>query len=306
MSSSVSPPGQSSWTRTRPPDVAPSLHRHYSDFITVGSEEAPTKGLASVRRSNGTCGFPAYRFHKVAWGRENGRYNEWTFLAPVGIEPLRESPRPIASGSFTQGTYPRHRPYLLPSCLSPTTLPTDFPSPPGCRTMRSRDFHRACSVGSEEAPTKGLASVRRSNGTCGFPAYRFHKVAWGRENGRYNEWTFLAPVGIEPLRESPRPIASGSFTQGTYPRHRPYLLPSCLSPTTLPTDFPSPPGCRTMRSRDFHRACSTIRSSDSSHDVASHFAIRLIGLLTSVPTEDRARSPGVTCCSSVPCRLHTP
>ena len=29
-----------------------------------GSEEAPIEGLASVRRSNGTCGFPAFRFHE--------------------------------------------------------------------------------------------------------------------------------------------------------------------------------------------------------------------------------------------------
>ena len=44
----------------------------------------------------------------------------------------------------------------------------------------------------------------------------------------------------------------------------------------------------------------------SSHDIAFHFAVRLIGRLTSVPAEDRARPPGVTCGSSVPCRLHTP
>lgn len=30
----------------------------------VGSEEAPIEGLASVRRSNGTCSFPAFRFHE--------------------------------------------------------------------------------------------------------------------------------------------------------------------------------------------------------------------------------------------------
>ena len=29
--------------------------------LTVGSEEAPIEGLASVRRSNGTCRFPAFR-----------------------------------------------------------------------------------------------------------------------------------------------------------------------------------------------------------------------------------------------------
>ena len=33
-------------------------------LLAVGSEEAPIEGLASVRRSNGTCGFPAFRFHE--------------------------------------------------------------------------------------------------------------------------------------------------------------------------------------------------------------------------------------------------
>ena len=42
-------------------------------FGGVGSEEAPIEGLASVRRSNGTCGFPAYRFHKAARGQRDGR-----------------------------------------------------------------------------------------------------------------------------------------------------------------------------------------------------------------------------------------
>ena len=42
-------------------------------FGGAGSEEAPIEGLASVRRSNGTCGFPAYRFHKAAWGQRDGR-----------------------------------------------------------------------------------------------------------------------------------------------------------------------------------------------------------------------------------------
>jgi hypothetical protein len=30
----------------------------------VGSEEAPIEGLTSVRHSNGTCSFPAFRFHE--------------------------------------------------------------------------------------------------------------------------------------------------------------------------------------------------------------------------------------------------
>src|SRR5271170_6801062 len=48
----------------------PFLHHlvSFGDFIDVGSEEAPIEGLASVRRSNGTCSFPAFRFHE--WRRE--------------------------------------------------------------------------------------------------------------------------------------------------------------------------------------------------------------------------------------------
>ena len=49
----------------------PWLHRlrHYfrqfcSRLRGVGSEEAPTEGLASVRRSNWTCSFPASSFHE--------------------------------------------------------------------------------------------------------------------------------------------------------------------------------------------------------------------------------------------------
>jgi hypothetical protein len=36
-------------------------------IIPVGSEEAPIEELASVRHSNGSCGFPASRFHEWAF-----------------------------------------------------------------------------------------------------------------------------------------------------------------------------------------------------------------------------------------------
>jgi hypothetical protein len=36
----------------------------FADFPAVGSEEAPTEGLASVRRSNWTCSSPASSFHE--------------------------------------------------------------------------------------------------------------------------------------------------------------------------------------------------------------------------------------------------
>src|ERR1700740_3637682 len=45
-----------------------SRRARFPVFIGVGSEEAPIEGRASVRRSNGTCSFPAFRFHE--WLRE--------------------------------------------------------------------------------------------------------------------------------------------------------------------------------------------------------------------------------------------
>ena len=41
-----------------------------SPASAVSGRRRRPEGLASVRRSNGTCSFPAYRFHKVARGRE--------------------------------------------------------------------------------------------------------------------------------------------------------------------------------------------------------------------------------------------
>jgi hypothetical protein len=42
----------------------PSLQLHHRALVTVGSEEAPSERLASVRRSNWTCSFPASSFHE--------------------------------------------------------------------------------------------------------------------------------------------------------------------------------------------------------------------------------------------------
>jgi hypothetical protein len=39
----------------------------FDGFAAVGSEEAPIKELASVRRSNCVCGFPARSFHERAF-----------------------------------------------------------------------------------------------------------------------------------------------------------------------------------------------------------------------------------------------
>jgi hypothetical protein len=61
-------PPVSGWPMARPNDAAPSLQLHYRAFDTVGSEEARSiaLALASVRRSNWACSFPAPSFHKDA------------------------------------------------------------------------------------------------------------------------------------------------------------------------------------------------------------------------------------------------
>ena len=48
------------------------------------------------------------------------------------------------------------------------------------------------------------------------------------------------------------------------------------------------------RSRGFHPASGTIRPSDDSPGVTSHFAFRLIGSLIPVPPGNRTSPPGVT------------
>src|SRR5271163_289383 len=66
LSMPVIPFRVASWIE--PDDGVPSVQSYYRTFIPVRSEEAPIEGLASVRRSNGTCSFPAFRFHE--WLRE--------------------------------------------------------------------------------------------------------------------------------------------------------------------------------------------------------------------------------------------
>ena len=41
LPSSASPPEEPRWIRTRPPDVAPSPHRQYSDFLTTTGDSVP-------------------------------------------------------------------------------------------------------------------------------------------------------------------------------------------------------------------------------------------------------------------------
>src|SRR5271156_4966014 len=70
-------------------------------------------------------------------------------------------------------TVPRYcaRPVLC--CLAFPSVPTlgSANSAAGCRAL----FVGFTAVGSEQAPIEGLASVRHSNGTRSFPAFRFHE-----------------------------------------------------------------------------------------------------------------------------------
>ena len=76
LPSSASPPGEPSWIRTRPPDVAPSLHRHYSDFITTTSDSVSVPRIGTqVLVGSPLKRLPSHRddwfpqFHREAWTR---------------------------------------------------------------------------------------------------------------------------------------------------------------------------------------------------------------------------------------------
>ena len=81
-----------------------------------------------------------------------------------------------------------------------------------------------------------------------------------------------------------------------------HSLPVSYRPP-LPTAFPGPPGRRSARSPGFRRASGTIRLSDCSPCILSHFASRLIGSV--IPSATRKHvEPSWGHGSSVPCRSH--
>ena len=71
-------------------------------------------------------------------------------------------------------------------------------------------------------------------------------------------------------------------------------LASCFAPTTFVGRLPQPTRLPIARSQGFHPASGTIRPSDDSPGIASHFALRLIGSLIPVPPGNRTSPPGVT------------
>src|SRR6266699_5241740 len=125
-------------------DSAADRSALFASFAGVGSEEAPIEGLASVRHSNGTCSFPAFRFHE--WLREVRRegISETRLTCPPESGPsasdLRTSNDRIVSSKrgvrvFHKGNFPSSRSFLIyldRSKLDPFTnvLPRTTLDPP--------------------------------------------------------------------------------------------------------------------------------------------------------------------------------
>jgi hypothetical protein len=82
-----------------------SAFRHRSALLTF-----PTTGLsgrrrracalASVRRSNCTCGFPAYSFHEVTNYEIRSRLAEWRPLRTCQVDRVHQSPQTMMYGFF--------------------------------------------------------------------------------------------------------------------------------------------------------------------------------------------------------------
>ena len=107
--SSASPPGEPSWRRTRPPDVAPSLHRHDSDFITTTSDSVPVPRIGTQV----LVGSPRERLpsHRDDWFPQCHR-EAWTRLTP----PARRTPPGQPSGHPPDFSRRYHPPSVSMSC----------------------------------------------------------------------------------------------------------------------------------------------------------------------------------------------
>ena len=92
----------------------------------------------------------------------------------------------------------------------------------------------------------------------------------------------------------------------TAPPHRPCssgvpTRPSCLRPPPSPTH-----SSRRVRGHGAFATLQVLFSGPTTDSASRPTSLPLIGLLTPAPAGDAASPPGVTSCSSVPCRPHTP
>src|SRR4030043_1065465 len=77
---------------------------------------------------------------------------------------------------------------------------------------------------------------------------------------------------VDPVGQSPRMGMYGYFTHGTDPPPHLYSLASSLFPTPFADRLPQPTPLPITRSHGFPRASGSVRVSDYSHGIVSHFA----------------------------------
>src|ERR1700730_8424346 len=129
--------------------AVPQWFHHGSVSTSTGSPEAVARPRLP---QNVACGFPAPRSSAV--GSQLSLLSvqvsfPWSADLQKAVTPVEWSP------------------------CRPRTIQLPLTASPCSRLSRPR------SVGSEEAPIEGLAPLPHSNGTCSFPAFRFHE--WLRE-----------------------------------------------------------------------------------------------------------------------------
>ena len=106
----------------------------FARFDGVGSEEAPVgAGLRPPLKRLVQFSRKPLSQRCLIEGSRNARR----------IDPVNKSPRAMMSGSFTQGTYPRHGPYSLIPLLAPTTSANRLPRHTRPPLARSPGFRRA-------------------------------------------------------------------------------------------------------------------------------------------------------------------
>src|SRR6516162_9851153 len=112
---------------------------------------------------------------------------------------------------------------------------------------------------------------------------------------------------VDPIHQSPRTRAYGSFAKGTVPSSLIFThLVSFLFLTIFAGCLPRPTLVADRSVARFFAALQVLFSRRTTDRASLAISLALIGPLTPIPTGDSASSPEVTRCSSVPCRPQTP
>jgi hypothetical protein len=175
------------------------------------------------------------------------------------------------------------------------------PSSP-CRAVGPQ----TASVGSEVAHrvAQMLATVRRSNRACGFPAHGFHEGSLFREAVEERNGPSLPPLG-RSVQQFPRAKRTGiSLKELIHLSTLTHCLPLSSQPPSS-VAFPNPFGRRLPGHAAF-TALKVLLNRPTTDKASLTLSLSLIGLLTPKPSRDLVSSPEVTHCSSVPCRPQTP